>query len=375
MISVFNGRCRGLGQQPASRVYVQIDVAFRDVLYHLKGARLAVLLAIALHANEDGWAWPSYEQISRETGYDLHTIRNALADLCRLEINGQRVLLRFQPSGSRGRFESNRYLIFPSPEEIARYEGSGVRHPGARSGGGFDRRAVFARRSPSCSFPTTENCTTNNNQSKPEPDNNYQDEEEEEKNNDTADKIAEIARALQENGVFPENAFKIATRMAEADLTAKEALDVYLATLRQVTEQNVPDEQAIGRAVYRLEQGIWDAGARAREAIRRAQRGGPAKPSRLVEPNTETDATPLLPAQKDVWQKTLENLRLRLTRATFETWLAGSRLIAREDGVFVIGVASTYARDWLESRLLGVIESALAQVVGQPVQVRFVVDG
>ena len=74
-----------------------------------------------------------------------------------------------------------------------------------------------------------------------------------------------------------------------------------------------------------------------------------------------------------IWQTALGELQLELTRATFETWLRNSHLVSCEDGVFVIGVANTYARDWLESRLRSVVERVLARLTGQPARVRFVV--
>jgi hypothetical protein len=368
MITFFNGRRRGLGENPSPQVYAQIDASFREYLHILKGAKLAVFLAIALHSNEDGWSWPSYETLSRETGYDLHTIRTALTELCSLEINGQRLLLRYQPAGERGRFESNRYLLFPTPEEVRQYERAGISHPGAASGGGFDRRAKTARRSPSCSFPTTENCTTNHNHVKPEPLN--QEEEEEERSSE----IDEIARTLQENGVFPENAARIAARMSQAGLTPQDALEIFWATLQAATQPGLAEEQVVARAVYRLEQGIWDAGERAREAIRRA-RHRTSSPGVVSGIGQSDEALRETDPGGRIWQAALGELQLELTRATFETWLRNSRLVTCEDGVFVIGVANTYARDWLESRLRSVVERVLARLTGQPAQVRFVVEG
>jgi len=63
-----------------------------------------------------------------------------------------------------------------------------------------------------------------------------------------------------------------------------------------------------------------------------------------------------------------------MTQATFDTWLRGSRLLKHEDDVFVIGVKSGYAKDWLENRLLATIRRTLARLVGRTVDVRFVVS-
>jgi hypothetical protein len=39
----------------------------------------------------------------------------------------------------------------------------------------------------------------------------------------------------------------------------------------------------------------------------------------------------------------------------------------------MVQVASVYAREWLESRLQGMVERALERVTGEPLRVRFVV--
>ena len=121
MITIFNGRKRTLGGQ-TSNVHIQVSISFRDYLHTLKGAPLAVFLSIALHSNENGWSWPSRTLISRETGYNTNTISQALSELCQTRIKDHRILLRYQPQAGNGNFKTNRYLIFPSLDEIAQYE-------------------------------------------------------------------------------------------------------------------------------------------------------------------------------------------------------------------------------------------------------------
>jgi DNA-binding Lrp family transcriptional regulator len=74
-----------------------------------------------------------------------------------------------------------------------------------------------------------------------------------------------------------------------------------------------------------------------------------------------------------LWEQVLGELQLELTRATFDTWLRPTRAVGREEGVLVVQVASVYAREWLESRLQGMVERALERVAGEPLRVRFVV--
>ncbi|RMG92129.1 MAG: chromosomal replication initiator protein DnaA [Chloroflexi bacterium] len=73
------------------------------------------------------------------------------------------------------------------------------------------------------------------------------------------------------------------------------------------------------------------------------------------------------------WKATLGQLELQMTKATFNTWLKGARLLACENDEFVIGVRNDYAKDWLENRLNTIIVRTLSAIIGRPVTVRFVV--
>ena len=77
-----------------------------------------------------------------------------------------------------------------------------------------------------------------------------------------------------------------------------------------------------------------------------------------------------------VWSAALGELQLQMTQATFDTWLRDSRFLKFDDGAFVVGVKSGYAKDWLENRLLPTIKRTLARLTGRAADVRFVVwDG
>jgi chromosomal replication initiator protein len=76
---------------------------------------------------------------------------------------------------------------------------------------------------------------------------------------------------------------------------------------------------------------------------------------------------------RDAWQATLGQLQLQLNRATFETWLKGSEVLAYEDGEFVIRVRHAYAKDWLEKHLQHTIIQTLGDILGRSVKVNYVV--
>jgi len=73
------------------------------------------------------------------------------------------------------------------------------------------------------------------------------------------------------------------------------------------------------------------------------------------------------------WQAALGQLQMEMPRATFDTWVRDTELLACEDGTYILGVQNAYARDWLESRLTGSVKRVLSGVVGRTVEVRFVV--
>lgn len=75
-----------------------------------------------------------------------------------------------------------------------------------------------------------------------------------------------------------------------------------------------------------------------------------------------------------VWQATLGELQMQMTKATFDTWVKQTRVLAYEDGTFIIGVQNGYAKDWLENRLLGTIKRTLSGIVKRSVEVKFVVQ-
>ncbi|MEI2613425.1 MAG: DnaA N-terminal domain-containing protein [Candidatus Promineifilaceae bacterium] len=74
-----------------------------------------------------------------------------------------------------------------------------------------------------------------------------------------------------------------------------------------------------------------------------------------------------------LWHTTLGELALQMTKATYNTWLKDSELVAAEDQLFTVQVQSERAVAWLENRLKGTIERTLTAIAEAPTQVRFVV--
>lgn len=117
MITIFNGRTRGVGEG-GRRIFIQVDVALRDHLHVFKNGKdanaLSVFMAIALHADANGWAFPSTETLMASCGFERReTISRALEHLRNVRINGKRLLAHYRVRRANGTWGASYYLIFP----------------------------------------------------------------------------------------------------------------------------------------------------------------------------------------------------------------------------------------------------------------------
>ncbi len=74
-----------------------------------------------------------------------------------------------------------------------------------------------------------------------------------------------------------------------------------------------------------------------------------------------------------IWQKSLENIKGRLTGVAFNTWFKNTEPVAIHEGSFVISTPNKFAKEWLESRHIPMIKTALHETMGQEVEVRITV--
>ena len=77
---------------------------------------------------------------------------------------------------------------------------------------------------------------------------------------------------------------------------------------------------------------------------------------------------------QEAWQAALGELELQLAKPTFDVWLKSTHVVAYEDGVFTIAAQSSFAREWLENRLKGLIKRTLTRIMGRQVDVHFIVQ-
>ena len=352
-----------------------VDQAGWTVAYHLitldpriSDGALRLYLLLHRYAQQRGETWTSVGRLAQDLRVTERTIQRRLQELTRLG------LIERTRSGFGATFTT--YILDPRdrysellrksgliPDNNVQY-GEAIPDKNVRYGEAIPDKNVRSYRT---KMSAHEEITSEE----------IQEQEEGERESE----MAEIAQTLEENGVFAAAAGEIARKMAEAGLGPEEALEVLLGTIQSI-QTGMPrgEEEVMSLAVDRLQRGIWDAGERTRRTLRRAwyreRREGLSQPrgGEVMALEGETlQGESERSAGEEIWRAVLEQLQLELTRATFDTWLRPTRAVGREEGVLVVRVASVYAREWLESRLQGMVERALERVTGEPLRVRFVV--
>ncbi len=76
---------------------------------------------------------------------------------------------------------------------------------------------------------------------------------------------------------------------------------------------------------------------------------------------------------EQAWHAALGQLQMEMPKATFDTWVRDTEMVAYEDGEFIIGVHNPYARDWLEGRLSSTVTRLMTGLMNRTVEVRFTV--
>ncbi len=64
---------------------------------------------------------------------------------------------------------------------------------------------------------------------------------------------------------------------------------------------------------------------------------------------------------EDLWNRTLGEMEVQLSRANFATWLKGSRLVDRREGTFYVALPNHFAKEWVENKyhknILGIVRN------------------
>jgi len=76
---------------------------------------------------------------------------------------------------------------------------------------------------------------------------------------------------------------------------------------------------------------------------------------------------------EQAWRSVLGEIEVTAGRNSYTAWLQNARLLAYEDGQFVIGLPNGYAKEWIEQRKLGELRRMLGERLGRSVEITLVV--
>lgn len=157
-----------------------------------------------------------------------------------------------------------------------------------------------------------------------------------------------------------------------------ERLDLFVAAVRVALEVSVADSNVNRGAVFVRTlrdfadiAGI-DLGFKRESSemeLSDSFSGNPGSPEFGQFERKSAIAPPLI--TEAIWAETQSNLRRQMTQATYDAIIQGTTLVEQNDNVYVIGVHSDMAKEWLENRLHDIVQRALSNVIGSSVVVQF----
>jgi chromosomal replication initiator protein len=75
-----------------------------------------------------------------------------------------------------------------------------------------------------------------------------------------------------------------------------------------------------------------------------------------------------------IWEQALQLIADQVNEGTFRIWFEPTMGMGLVDGIYSVGVASEFARDWIDSRFRVLMSDAVSQVIGQTVRFEIVVS-
>ncbi len=78
---------------------------------------------------------------------------------------------------------------------------------------------------------------------------------------------------------------------------------------------------------------------------------------------------------QQIWQAALSDLERTVKPASFQTFIKNTSALAQDGETFTIAASTTFAKEWLDTRLRGQIEATLGHILGQRPTLEVVVEG
>src|SRR3989337_3277428 len=76
----------------------------------------------------------------------------------------------------------------------------------------------------------------------------------------------------------------------------------------------------------------------------------------------------------ELWQYVLSEVELNLTKATFNTWFQHTGINSIENGVVVISVPNSFAKEWLENKFNKFILKSIRNFIPEVKDIKFIIS-
>lgn len=76
----------------------------------------------------------------------------------------------------------------------------------------------------------------------------------------------------------------------------------------------------------------------------------------------------------DLWNQVLSQVEQKISKPSFETWLKSTKLLKYNGQTITIAAPNSFARDWLETHYIHLVATILAELTGEELIIKFVVQ-
>lgn len=72
----------------------------------------------------------------------------------------------------------------------------------------------------------------------------------------------------------------------------------------------------------------------------------------------------------ELWNQTLKVIETKISKPSFETWLKSTQISSLAGDTIIVVAPNEFARDWLNSRYLNIIQDALYEIIGEKLEIK-----
>ena len=76
----------------------------------------------------------------------------------------------------------------------------------------------------------------------------------------------------------------------------------------------------------------------------------------------------------DIWQKTLQNLKVQLSDVSFDTWIRVIKQLVIRDNEIILSVPNEFTKNILQSRYIDTISGSLREATGSSIFIKFILE-